>query len=407
MQTTKNKVYNKIKIKLRDSFQPRYEMASAINCDEVVSPSSVEFNIINDPLTFKVQDKGAPLLDTSAGPLIFADQFLEINIAVPASAEIFGIGERRGSLAVKRNLWSHGIWNRDMAPNEDLNLYGDQPIWIVFDKSRNIYFGYVFWNSNAKSFTVGEEKVTLRSSGGIIDLFFVTGSSAENVVSKIHEIVGGTMIPPVWALGYHLCRWGYNSSDETLRINREMRQASIPQEVQWNDIDYMFKKRDFTFDPDSFKTLPLAIDEIHDAGQKYVVILDPAIPTDIDPGESYSPLAEGIAKDVFIKDDEGNFASGVVWPGGTYFPDFSASKTTEYWSTQIKNLFNFGIEFDGIWIDMNEPSNFVDGSKDGCNENRFNNPPWVPPTIGNYLPSKTLCPSYQQELSLHYNSGCT
>ncbi|CAF4135854.1 unnamed protein product [Rotaria magnacalcarata] len=52
---------------------------------------------------------------------------------------------------------------------------------------------------------------------------------------------------------------------------------------------------------------------------------------------------------------------------------------------------------------MNEPSNFVDGSMDGCTSNNLDNPPFVPNVLGGTLYSKTLCPSAQQYLSSHYN----
>jgi alpha-glucosidase (family GH31 glycosyl hydrolase) len=69
--------------------------------------------------------------------------------------------------------------------------------------------------------------------------------------------------------------------------------------------------------------------------------------------------------DIFIKNERGDNAKGVVWPGGTYFPDFSSPKAYKYWSNQIQDLYEKGIKFDGIWIDMNEPSSFVDGSDEG------------------------------------------
>jgi len=70
---------------------------------------------------------------------------------------------------------------------------------------------------------------------------------------------------------------------------------------------------------------------------------------------------------------------------------------------------------------MNEPSSFIDGSSDGCTTNSLDNPPFVPgmllfriyknmkllffllDVLGGSLSSKTLCPSAQQYLSLHYN----
>ena len=67
----------------------------------------------------------------------------------------------------------------------------------------------------------------------------------------------------------------------------ELIAADIPLEVQWNDIDYMDQKRDFTFNRADFAELPALITRLHSRGQKYVAILDPAIPANVD--SDYEP----------------------------------------------------------------------------------------------------------------------
>ena len=39
---------------------------------------------------------------------------------------------------------------------------------------------------------------------------------------------GYPMMPPYWALGFHLCRWGYRSTNETRSIAKRMREAKFP-----------------------------------------------------------------------------------------------------------------------------------------------------------------------------------
>ena len=36
-------------------------------------------------------------------------------------------------------------------------------------------------------------------------------------------------MPVYWALGYHLCRWGYASSNATWDVVKSMRNYGIPQ----------------------------------------------------------------------------------------------------------------------------------------------------------------------------------
>ena len=55
---------------------------------------------------------------------------------------------------------------------------------------------------------------------------------------------------------------------------------------------------------------------------------------------------------------------GVVWPGDTVFPDFTSLNANLWWAKHLEVLQD-EIHFDGVWIDMNEPSNFVHGSKVG------------------------------------------
>ncbi len=66
-----------------------------------------------------------------------------------------------------------------------------------------------------------------------------------------------------------------------------------------------------------------------------------------------------------------------VWPGHTAFPDFTNPQTQTYWEEQIQG-FHSTILFDGLWIDMNEPSNFVNGSTEGCPKSPLNSPPFLP-----------------------------
>ena len=58
--------------------------------------------------------------------------------------------------------------------------------------------------------------------------------------------------------------------------------------------------------------------------------------------------------------DNGSIWKGVVWPGVTAFPDWFAENVTRYWDNEFSVFFSAddGVDIDGLWIDMNEPSNF-------------------------------------------------
>ncbi len=52
--------------------------------------------------------------------------------------------------------------------------------------------------------------------------------------------------------------------------------------------------------------------------------------------------------------------------------------------------FHSQVAFDGLWIDMNEISNFVQGSTVGCPNSPLESPPYIPHIADNLLNSKTI-----------------
>lgn len=171
---------------------------------------------------------------------------------------------------------------------------------------------------------------------------------------------------------------------------------------------------DFTFDPTNFPQSEVAqfVDDLHSNGQRFVPIVDPGIFVG---NSDYPAFSEGVAQDVFILDQTGDsIYLGQVWPGSTYFPDWFAPNTQQWWTDQFAAFYEM-VQYDGIWIDMNEVSNFcnekgvsqvcqVDPDStcpDGCclncttpqPTNTYDFPPYVPNVSKKTLGGKTVAMS--------------
>uniref|UniRef100_A0A8C4EJJ1 Lysosomal alpha-glucosidase n=1 Tax=Dicentrarchus labrax TaxID=13489 RepID=A0A8C4EJJ1_DICLA len=357
----------------------------------------------SDPFGFIVRRKsnGRVIMNTTVAPLLFADQYLQLSTSL-ASSLVSGLGEHYTSLLLDLNWTSVTLWNRDMAPHADANLYGSHPFYIVQEED-GLAHGVFLLNSNAIEVMLQPTPaLTLVAIGGILDLYVFLGPDPESVIRQYLQVIGYPMMPPYWSLGFHLCRWGYTTTNTTRHVAQRMHNSKFPMDVQWNDLDYAAKRRVFTFDPWRFGDLPEMVEEFHERGMKYILILDPGISSTSPPG-TYPPFDDGLKRDVFIKNATGHILIGEVWPGSTAFPDFTNPETRHWWEDCITD-FHSKVPVDGLWIDMNEPASFVQGSVEGCPDSDLENPPYTPTgVVGGQLNSGTLCMSAQQKLSTHYN----
>ena len=140
--------------------------------------------------------------------------------------QIFGGGERalplnrRGyRLSLYNNPW-YGYENGADALNYSVPF---------FTSSKG--YGLLFDNPSKGYADIGKNTDTLFEAGfssGELSVYIIPGNNYADILRKYHVLTGTQPLPPRWAMGNFMSRFGYTSQQQTLAIADSMRLAGIP-----------------------------------------------------------------------------------------------------------------------------------------------------------------------------------
>nr|CAD2178246.1 unnamed protein product [Meloidogyne enterolobii] len=184
----------------------------------------------------------------------------------------------------------------------------------------------------------------------------------------------------------------------------------------------MERYKDFSVDSEKWVAMKEYINYLHDKGLRFVPIVDPAIQVNYDvferaiksgakfvEWERFDQVQHSIQK-LYPLTKSTKIMLGIVWPDKhVAFPDFfdfdREGKTQKWWIDEIKTFHDI-LPFDGLWIDMDEPSNFATNKQTKekgletlkCPMNgpdsKYDNPPYKTISVyqwKSFLSEKTLC----------------
>ncbi|ELU06499.1 hypothetical protein CAPTEDRAFT_169641, partial [Capitella teleta] len=406
---------DRLRVKIYDPSEARYEVPLGIpSPDDKATSPLYEIQITESP-SFALKiiriSSGETIFDLSH--LIFSNQYLQFSAQL-STEKVFGFGETEHETFAHDMDWrTWAMWARDQPVTQG-NLYSVHPFFTSIEPSNDM-FGCLILNSNAMEVTLTPlPGIQYRTSGGILDLYFFFGPEPEAVISQYTEAVGRPVMTPYWNLGFHLSRYGYNTLDNMKEAVERMRLYDIPHDVQHGDLDYFERNLDFTYDPVRFAGFPDFLHTIRQDGTRFITLLDPFISTG-EPSGSYPPYETGMTADVWVKEADGvTNAESMCWPeDSVHYPDYSKESTKQWWIDECVD-FHSVLQYDALWIDMNEPASFVTGSVHSCLNNSYNAPIYRPESLlvencageddGWFcLADKTICLDYTMELGRRYD----
>ena len=191
-------------------------------------------------------------------------------------------------------------------------------------------------------------------------LYIIDGGTPYDIVRQFRGIIGRSYIPPKFAFGYGQSRWGYKTPEDFRTVLKEHRDAHVPLDMLYMDIDYMQDYKDFTVNGENFPDFPAFVAEM----QRQHIHLVPIIDAGVKVEDGYPVYEEGVEKGYFCRNADGSLFTPAVWPGWTHFPDVLNPEARAWFGGQYRVLLDAGI--DGFWNDMNEPAIFY--SKQGLDD---------------------------------------
>jgi alpha-glucosidase len=290
--------------------------------------------------------------------LVEDDEEEKLYLVSPAEKErYFGLGEKTGKLELTGRKFENY--------NSDTYKYGftTDPVYCSIPFYLAIGSGYsygVFIDNPARSeFSFKKDDYSQAVYDDRIDFYIIPGDP-KTVIKNYSSLTGFANLPPMWGLGFHQCRYSYESQKEVLGVAEKFLKNGLPIDSIYLDIGFMSNNMAFTYNPAAFpdpKGMDIALEK---QGIRLVAIVDPGIKTDKKYGVYTSGTNLGVY--VMITNKSKSAASpwkiytGSVWPGLCAFPDFTKPATFKWWQSHHPVLVNLGI--DGFWNDMNEPSVF-------------------------------------------------
>lgn len=159
-------------------------------------------------------------------PKAVKDGFGGFIIQLKPGEQIFGGGER--ALPLNRRGYKLDLYN---APWYGYGEGADRLNYSVPFFTSSFGYGLLFDNPSKSYVDIGKTDSTLLdygASSGALVVYILLGSNYQEVLDGYYQLTGTQPLPPRWALGNLMSRFGYTSEQEVDSIYAQMKASKIP-----------------------------------------------------------------------------------------------------------------------------------------------------------------------------------
>ncbi|NNC45844.1 MAG: glycoside hydrolase family 31 protein, partial [Winogradskyella sp.] len=212
----------------------------------------------------------------------YGGNFVKMSKVSNDGESYYGLGDKPNHLNLKGKRYENWVTDSYAFGKETDPIYKAIPFYtglhhgksygIFFDNTFRSYFDFAHERRNVTSFW---------ALGGEMNYYFIYGPQMSDVVESYTDLTGKPhQLPPLWALGFHQCKWSYYPESKVKEITSKFRKLQIPCDAIYLDIDYMDGFRCFTWNKEYFPDPKRMVKELADEGFKTVAIIDPGIKID-------------------------------------------------------------------------------------------------------------------------------
>ncbi len=152
-------------------------------------------------------------------------QVFQFNL-IDADEEFFGTGSR--SISFNKRNHRVGLDNNPWygySTNAD-NLNYSMPFYV----SSNNYG--IFYDNPSRGYMdfgkTNKDTMEVAFKAGKLQFYTFFGENAAQIIQQFTSLVGRMSLPPRWALGNFMSRFGYRTQDEVMSITQKMKEQNFP-----------------------------------------------------------------------------------------------------------------------------------------------------------------------------------